>query len=136
MLYLISYVMFLLSHKFCSTWSTTHRVGVGNYLFAVILSTFITVPFSCLLEPNIKAWLRIFSRNGVTIWGNSLQIITISSSIGTWPGAFSSALNWERLSQIRPFSCTLGVTFGYMAGLVISPLWIHCNKKQLTYKNN
>jgi phosphatidylinositol glycan class F len=28
------------------------------------------------------------------------------------------------------------VTFGYMAGLVISPLWIYWNRKQLTYKNN
>ncbi|XP_022280391.1 phosphatidylinositol-glycan biosynthesis class F protein isoform X3 [Canis lupus familiaris] len=35
-----------------------------TFLFAVILSTFTTVPCLCLLGPNIKAWLRVFSRNG------------------------------------------------------------------------
>lgn len=36
-----------------------------TFLFAVILSTFTTVPCLCLLGPNIKAWLRVFSRNGI-----------------------------------------------------------------------
>ncbi|GAB5569592.1 phosphatidylinositol-glycan biosynthesis class F protein isoform X1 [Prionailurus iriomotensis] len=68
-----------------------------TFLFAVILSTFTTVPCLCLLGPNIKAWLRVFSRNGVTsIWENSLQITTISSFIGTWLGAFPIPLDWER----------------------------------------
>ncbi|KAM7079606.1 phosphatidylinositol-glycan biosynthesis class F protein isoform 3-T4 [Molossus nigricans] len=35
-----------------------------TFLFAVILSTFTTIPCLCLLGPNIKAWLRVFSRNG------------------------------------------------------------------------
>ncbi|XP_059515910.1 phosphatidylinositol-glycan biosynthesis class F protein isoform X1 [Myotis daubentonii] len=35
-----------------------------TFLFAVILSTFTTVPCLCLLGPNFKAWLRVFSRNG------------------------------------------------------------------------
>ncbi|XP_076415205.1 GPI ethanolamine phosphate transferase, stabilizing subunit isoform X2 [Peromyscus maniculatus bairdii] len=35
-----------------------------TFLFAVILSTFTTVPCLCLLGPNLKAWLRVFSRNG------------------------------------------------------------------------
>ncbi|XP_058990541.1 phosphatidylinositol-glycan biosynthesis class F protein isoform X3 [Mustela lutreola] len=35
-----------------------------TFLFAVTLSTFTTVPCLCLLGPNIKAWLRVFSRNG------------------------------------------------------------------------
>ncbi|XP_060043521.1 phosphatidylinositol-glycan biosynthesis class F protein isoform X2 [Erinaceus europaeus] len=35
-----------------------------TFSFAVILSTFTTVPCLCLLGPNIKAWLRVFSRNG------------------------------------------------------------------------
>ncbi|XP_037384016.2 phosphatidylinositol-glycan biosynthesis class F protein isoform X4 [Talpa occidentalis] len=35
-----------------------------TFLFAVVLSTFTTVPCLCLLGPNIKAWLRVFSRNG------------------------------------------------------------------------
>ncbi|CAD7677385.1 unnamed protein product [Nyctereutes procyonoides] len=108
-----------------------------TFLFAVILSTFTTVPCLCLLGPNIKAWLRVFSRNGVTsIWENSLQITTISSFIGTWLGAFPIPLDWERPWQVWPISCTLGATFGYVAGLVISPLWIYWNRKQLTYKNN
>ncbi|XP_039101848.1 phosphatidylinositol-glycan biosynthesis class F protein isoform X1 [Hyaena hyaena] len=145
-----------------------------TFLFAVILSTFTTIPCLCLLGPNIKAWLRVFSRNGVTsIWENSLQITTISSFIGTWLGAFPIPLDWERPwqgchvpvtvtwetywpqgplasrsawfcfpalcflhVQVWPISCTLGATFGYMAGLVISPLWIYWNRKQLTYKNN
>ncbi|CAK7297174.1 Phosphatidylinositol-glycan biosynthesis class F protein [Vulpes lagopus] len=95
-----------------------------TFLFAVILSTFTTVPCLCLLGPNIKAWLRVFSRNGqklttfgelknlnfwrevpelvvilrkvTSIWENSLQITTISSFIGTWLGAFPIPLDWER----------------------------------------
>uniref|UniRef100_U3KMJ8 Phosphatidylinositol glycan anchor biosynthesis class F n=1 Tax=Oryctolagus cuniculus TaxID=9986 RepID=U3KMJ8_RABIT len=37
-----------------------------TFLFAVILSTFTTVPCLCLLGPNLKAWLRVFSRNGIS----------------------------------------------------------------------
>lgn len=40
------------------------RLVLETFLFAVILSTFTTVPCLCLLGPNIKAWLRVFSRNG------------------------------------------------------------------------
>ncbi|XP_033619787.1 phosphatidylinositol-glycan biosynthesis class F protein isoform X2 [Fukomys damarensis] len=108
-----------------------------TFLFAVILSTFTTVPCLCLLGPNLKAWLRVFSKNGVTsIWENSLQITTISSFVGAWFGAFPIPLDWERPWQVWPISCTVGATFGYVAGLVISPLWIYWNRKQLTYKNN
>ncbi|XP_052042475.1 phosphatidylinositol-glycan biosynthesis class F protein isoform X2 [Apodemus sylvaticus] len=35
-----------------------------TFLFAVVLSAFTTVPCLCLLGPNLKAWLRVFSRNG------------------------------------------------------------------------
>uniref|UniRef100_A0A8C3YNA3 Phosphatidylinositol glycan anchor biosynthesis class F n=1 Tax=Catagonus wagneri TaxID=51154 RepID=A0A8C3YNA3_9CETA len=72
-----------------------------TFLLAVILSTFTTVPCLCLLGPNFKAWLRVFSRNGVTsIWENSLQITTISSFIGTWLGAFPIPLDWGRPWQV------------------------------------
>ncbi|XP_076798524.1 GPI ethanolamine phosphate transferase, stabilizing subunit isoform X1 [Arvicanthis niloticus] len=72
-----------------------------TFLFAVVLSTFTTVPCLCLLGPNLKAWLRVFSRNGVTsIWENSLQITTISSFIGAWLGAFPIPLDWERPWQV------------------------------------
>ncbi|XP_060219372.1 phosphatidylinositol-glycan biosynthesis class F protein isoform X3 [Meriones unguiculatus] len=72
-----------------------------TFLFAVILSTFTTVPCLCLLGPNLRAWLRVFSRNGVTsIWENSLQITTISSFIGAWLGAFPIPLDWERPWQV------------------------------------
>ncbi|XP_042531487.1 phosphatidylinositol-glycan biosynthesis class F protein [Dipodomys spectabilis] len=108
-----------------------------TFSFAVILSTFTVVPCLCLLGPNLKAWLRVFSKNGVnSIWENSLQITTISSFVGAWLGAFPIPLDWERPWQVWPISCTLGATFGYVAGLIISPLWIYWNRKQLTYKNN
>ncbi|XP_058523971.1 phosphatidylinositol-glycan biosynthesis class F protein isoform X1 [Ochotona princeps] len=132
-----------------------------TFLFAVILSTFTTLPCLCLLGPNLKAWLRVFSRNGQvnhvearsqelhpglshgwqeprvsSIWENSLQITTISSCMGAWLGAFPIPLDWERPWQVWPISCTLGATFGYVAGLIISPLWIYWNRKRLTYKNN
>ncbi|XP_021575072.1 phosphatidylinositol-glycan biosynthesis class F protein isoform X2 [Carlito syrichta] len=71
-----------------------------------------------------------------SIWENSLQITTISSFVGAWLGAFPIPLDWERPWQVWPISCTLGATFGYVAGLVISPLWIYWNRKQLTYKNS
>uniref|UniRef100_A0A2K6FZT4 Phosphatidylinositol glycan anchor biosynthesis class F n=1 Tax=Propithecus coquereli TaxID=379532 RepID=A0A2K6FZT4_PROCO len=98
-----------------------------TFLFAVILSTFTTIPCLCLLGPNLKAWLRAFSRNGIT---------TISSCVGAWLRALPIPLDWERPWQVWPISCTLGATFGYVAGLVTSPLWIYWNRKQLTYKNN
>ncbi|XDA74031.1 hypothetical protein R6Z07F_004250 [Ovis aries] len=135
-----------------------------TFSLAVILSTFTTVPCLCLLGPNFKAWLRIFSRNGrkkhraceengteaqhsetssvthhkrvTSVWENSLQITTISSFVGIWLGAFPIPLDWGRPWQEWPISCTLGATFGYVAGLVISPLWIYWNRKKLTYKNN
>ncbi|XP_058523972.1 phosphatidylinositol-glycan biosynthesis class F protein isoform X3 [Ochotona princeps] len=72
-----------------------------TFLFAVILSTFTTLPCLCLLGPNLKAWLRVFSRNGVSsIWENSLQITTISSCMGAWLGAFPIPLDWERPWQV------------------------------------
>lgn len=40
------------------------RLVLETFLLAVLLSTFTTVPCLCLLGPNIKAWLRVFSRNG------------------------------------------------------------------------
>ncbi|KAF3830965.1 hypothetical protein GH733_002203, partial [Mirounga leonina] len=95
-----------------------------TFLFAIILSTFTTLSCLCLLGPNIKACIRVFSRNGVTsILENSLQITTISSFIGTWLGAFPIPLDWERPWQVWPISCTFGATYGYVAGLMISPLW-------------
>ncbi|KAM5252183.1 phosphatidylinositol-glycan biosynthesis class F protein isoform 3-T3 [Hipposideros larvatus] len=97
-----------------------------TFLFAVILSTFTTVPCLCLLGPNIKAWLRVFSRNGLTsIWENSLQITTISSFVGTWLGAFPIPLDWERpwygpspVRLERPLATWLALLFhhsGYTA---------------------
>ncbi|XP_074061328.1 phosphatidylinositol-glycan biosynthesis class F protein [Macrotis lagotis] len=107
-----------------------------TFLFAVILSTFTTLPCLCLLGPNIKAWLRVFTKNGASsIWDNSLQITTLSSVVGAWLGAFPIPLDWERPWQVWPISCTLGATFGYVAGLLISPAWIYRNRKQLTYKS-
>ncbi|XP_033031695.1 phosphatidylinositol-glycan biosynthesis class F protein isoform X1 [Trachypithecus francoisi] len=73
------------------------ELALETFLFAVILSTFTTVPCLCLLGPNLKAWLRVFSRNGVTsIWENSLQMTTISSFVGAWLGALPIPLDWER----------------------------------------
>lgn len=40
------------------------RLALETFLLAVTLSTFTTVPCLCLLGPNFKAWLRVFSRNG------------------------------------------------------------------------
>uniref|UniRef100_G1PBY6 Phosphatidylinositol glycan anchor biosynthesis class F n=1 Tax=Myotis lucifugus TaxID=59463 RepID=G1PBY6_MYOLU len=129
--------LFRLSCNFVLYGAPLIELVLETFLFAVILSTFTTVPCLCLLGPNLKAWLRVFSRNGVTsVWENSLQITTISSFLGTWLGAFPIPLDWERPWQVWPISCTLGATFGYVAGLVISPLWIYWNRKQLTYKNN
>ncbi|XP_025116752.2 phosphatidylinositol-glycan biosynthesis class F protein isoform X1 [Bubalus bubalis] len=73
------------------------ELALETFSLAVILSTFTTIPCLCLLGPNFKAWLRIFSRNGVTsIWENSLQITTISSFVGIWLGAFPIPLDWGR----------------------------------------
>ncbi|KFQ18722.1 PREDICTED: phosphatidylinositol-glycan biosynthesis class F protein [Merops nubicus] len=107
-----------------------------TFLFAVLLSTFTTLQCLCMLGPNIQAWLRVFSKNGaMSIWESSLQITTICSILGAWFGAFPIPLDWDRPWQVWPISCSLGATFGYMAGLIIAPLWIHWNRKQLTYKS-
>ncbi|NXL93610.1 PIGF protein, partial [Alectura lathami] len=107
-----------------------------TFLFAVLLSTFTTLQCLCLLGPNIQAWIRVFSKNGATsIWENSLQITTMCSILGAWFGAFPIPLDWDRPWQAWPISCSLGATFGYVAGLIIAPLWIHWNRKQLTYKS-
>ncbi|XP_060025889.1 phosphatidylinositol-glycan biosynthesis class F protein isoform X1 [Lagenorhynchus albirostris] len=77
------------------------ELALETFLLAVTLSTFTTVPCLCLLGPNFKAWLRVFSRNGVTsIWENSLQITTVSSFLGTWLGAFPIPLDWGRPWQV------------------------------------
>ncbi|XP_032039904.1 phosphatidylinositol-glycan biosynthesis class F protein isoform X1 [Aythya fuligula] len=107
-----------------------------TFLFAVLLSTFTTLQCLCMLGPNIQAWIRVFSKNGATsIWENSLQITTTCSILGAWFGAFPIPLDWDRPWQVWPISCSLGATFGYVAGLIIAPLWIHWNQKQLTYKS-
>ncbi|XP_065611007.1 phosphatidylinositol-glycan biosynthesis class F protein [Cyrtonyx montezumae] len=107
-----------------------------TFLFSVLLSTFTTLQCLCLLGPNVQAWIRVFSRNGaMSIWENSLQITTMGSILGGWFGAFPIPLDWDRPWQVWPISCSLGATFGYMAGLIIAPLWIHWNRKQLTYKS-
>ncbi|KAM8810210.1 phosphatidylinositol-glycan biosynthesis class F protein [Eudromia elegans] len=107
-----------------------------TFLFAVQLSTFTTLPCLCILGPNIQAWIRVFSKNGaMSIWDNNLQITTVCSVLGAWFGAFPIPLDWDRPWQVWPISCSLGATFGYLAGLIIAPLWIHWNRKQLTYKS-
>uniref|UniRef100_A0A2D4FWQ0 Phosphatidylinositol-glycan biosynthesis class F protein n=1 Tax=Micrurus corallinus TaxID=54390 RepID=A0A2D4FWQ0_MICCO len=107
-----------------------------TFLFAVLLSTFTTLPCLCLLGPNFQIWLRVFSKNGaMSIWDNNLQITTICSVMGAWLGAFPIPLDWDRPWQVWPISCSLGATFGYMAGLLIASLWIYWNRKQLTYKS-
>ncbi|XP_075268968.1 GPI ethanolamine phosphate transferase, stabilizing subunit [Opisthocomus hoazin] len=107
-----------------------------TFLFAVLLSTFTTLQCLCMLGPNVQAWIRVFSKNGATsIWESSLQITTMCSILGAWFGAFPIPLDWDRPWQVWPISCSLGATFGYVAGLIIAPLWIHWNRKQLTYKS-
>uniref|UniRef100_A0A8C8RYV9 Phosphatidylinositol-glycan biosynthesis class F protein n=2 Tax=Pelusios castaneus TaxID=367368 RepID=A0A8C8RYV9_9SAUR len=107
-----------------------------TFLFAVLLSTFTTLQCLCMLGPNIQAWIRVFSKNGaMSIWDNSLQITTMCSIVGAWLGAFPIPLDWDRPWQIWPISCSLGATFGYVAGLIIAPLWIYWNRKKLTYKS-
>ncbi|NXD30725.1 PIGF protein, partial [Spelaeornis formosus] len=107
-----------------------------TFLFAVLLSTFTTLQCLCLLGPNIRAWIRVFSKNGaMSIWESSLQITSLCSILGAWFGAFPIPLDWDRPWQVWPISCSLGATFGYMAGLIIAPLWILWNRKQLTYKS-
>ncbi|NWJ10613.1 PIGF protein, partial [Crypturellus undulatus] len=107
-----------------------------TFLFAVLLSTFTTLQCLCVLGPNIQAWIRVFSKNGaMSIWDNNLQITTVCSILGAWFGAFPIPLDWDRPWQVWPISCSLGATFGYLAGLIIAPLWIHWNRKQLTYKS-
>ncbi|KFV63036.1 Phosphatidylinositol-glycan biosynthesis class F protein [Dryobates pubescens] len=107
-----------------------------TFLFAVLLSTFTTLQCLCMLGPNIQAWIRVFSKNGATsIWESSLQITTVCSILGAWFGAFPIPLDWDRPWQVWPISCSLGATFGYAAGLILAPLWIHWNRKQLTYKS-
>ncbi|XP_015267346.1 PREDICTED: phosphatidylinositol-glycan biosynthesis class F protein isoform X2 [Gekko japonicus] len=107
-----------------------------TFLFAVLLSTFTTLHCLCLLGPNFQVWLRVFSKNGaMSIWDNNLQITTMCSMVGAWLGAFPIPLDWDRPWQVWPISCSLGATFGYVAGLLIAPLWIYWNRKQLTYKS-
>ncbi|XP_032626111.1 GPI ethanolamine phosphate transferase, stabilizing subunit [Chelonoidis abingdonii] len=107
-----------------------------TFLFAVLLSTFTTLHCLCMLGPNIQAWIKVFSKNGaMSIWDNSLQITTMCTIVGAWFGAFPIPLDWDRPWQIWPISCSLGATFGYVAGLIIAPLWIYWNRKQLTYKS-
>uniref|UniRef100_A0A8C7BGF3 Phosphatidylinositol glycan anchor biosynthesis class F n=1 Tax=Neovison vison TaxID=452646 RepID=A0A8C7BGF3_NEOVI len=107
------------------------------FFFHVIFVLYGAIIFETLQLREIPPVIYIFVFYRVTsIWENSLQITTISSFIGTWLGAFPIPLDWERPWQVWPISCTLGATFGYVAGLVISPLWIYWNRKQLTYKNN
>ncbi|KAK1333097.1 hypothetical protein QTO34_006632, partial [Cnephaeus nilssonii] len=113
------------------------HAGVGNIFICSDLVYFYYCTLFVFVRTKHQSMVRVFSRNGVTsIWENSLQITTISSFLGTWLGAFPIPLDWERPWQVWPISCTLGATFGYVAGLVISPLWIYWNRKQLTYKNN
>ncbi|XP_069464541.1 phosphatidylinositol-glycan biosynthesis class F protein [Ambystoma mexicanum] len=107
-----------------------------TFSFAVLLSTFTTLRCLCMLGPNFPAWIRVFSRNGaMSIWDSSLQITTVCSVIGAWLGAFPIPLDWDRPWQVWPISCSLGATFGYVAGLIAAPVWIHWNRKQLNYKS-
>ncbi|XP_029449222.1 phosphatidylinositol-glycan biosynthesis class F protein isoform X2 [Rhinatrema bivittatum] len=107
-----------------------------TFLFAVLLSTFTTLRCLCLLGSNPQMWIRVFSKNGaMSIWDSSLQITTVCSIVGAWFGAFPIPLDWDRPWQVWPISCSLGATFGYVAGLIIAPLWIYWNRKHLTYKS-
>ncbi|KAM4772119.1 phosphatidylinositol-glycan biosynthesis class F protein isoform 1-T4 [Rhinophrynus dorsalis] len=107
-----------------------------TFLFAVLLSSFTTSRCLCFLGPNFPAWVRVFSKEGaLSVWDHSLQITTIFSVVGAWLGAFPIPLDWDRPWQVWPVSCSLGATCGHVAGLIIAPLWIYWNRKQLTYKS-
>ncbi|OCT79328.1 phosphatidylinositol-glycan biosynthesis class F protein [Xenopus laevis] len=107
-----------------------------TFLFAVLLSSFTTSRCLCLLGPSFPAWLRVFSKDGaLSVWDHSLQITTVSSVVGAWLGAFPIPLDWDRPWQVWPISCSLGATIGYVAGLLMAPVWIYWNRKRLTYKS-
>ncbi|KAM4693172.1 phosphatidylinositol-glycan biosynthesis class F protein isoform 1-T2 [Discoglossus pictus] len=107
-----------------------------TFLFAVLLSCFTTSRCLCILGPNFHAWIRVFSKDGaMSVWDHSLQITTLCSVVGAWLGAFPLPLDWERAWQVWPISCSLGATFGYVAGLLIAPMWIYWNRKRLSYKS-
>ncbi|KAM8945350.1 GPI ethanolamine phosphate transferase, stabilizing subunit [Pelodytes ibericus] len=107
-----------------------------TFLFAVLLSSFTTSRCLCILGPNFHAWVRVFSRDGaMSVWDHSLQITTVCCVVGAWLGAFPIPLDWDRPWQVWPISCSLGATFGYVTGLLLAPLWIYWNRKQLTYKS-
>ncbi|KAG8443637.1 hypothetical protein GDO86_008981 [Hymenochirus boettgeri] len=107
-----------------------------TFLFSVLLSSFTTSRCLCVLGPNFHAWIRVFSKDGaMSVWDHSLQVTTICSVVGAWLGAFPIPLDWDRPWQVWPVSCSLGATIGYVAGLLVAPVWIYWNRKQLTYKS-
>ncbi|XP_057414026.1 phosphatidylinositol-glycan biosynthesis class F protein isoform X3 [Balaenoptera acutorostrata] len=55
------------------------ELALETFLLAVTLSTFTTVPCLCLLGPNFKAWLRVFSRNG-----NGPSPARLEQPLATW----------------------------------------------------
>ncbi|XP_060129032.1 phosphatidylinositol-glycan biosynthesis class F protein isoform X3 [Zootoca vivipara] len=90
---------------------------------------------SCILFHGIIVLYGAPLIEAMSIWDSSLQITAMCSVVGAWLGAFPIPLDWDRPWQVWPISCSLGATFGYVAGLLIAPLWIYWNRKQLTYKS-
>jgi hypothetical protein len=64
---ILFFMLFLPSHDFCSIWSTTNKVGVGNIFICHYFVYFYYCTCLCLLGPNLKAWLRVFSGNGYVL---------------------------------------------------------------------
>ncbi|XP_020856939.1 GPI ethanolamine phosphate transferase, stabilizing subunit isoform X2 [Phascolarctos cinereus] len=68
-----------------------------TFLFAVILSTFTTLPCLCLLGPNIKAWLRVFTKNGAALICFPKRLLRGMNAFGMW----GTLLEEEGTSGIR-----------------------------------
>ncbi|XP_043324418.1 phosphatidylinositol-glycan biosynthesis class F protein isoform X3 [Cervus canadensis] len=98
------------------------ELALETFSLAVILSTFTTVPCLCLLGPNFKAWLRIFSRNGATVsqpWMVLRDAFRAHCSWGPGPGKDCVHLKGTQAGR----TIGLSLHFSMISSAFLPPVW-------------
>ncbi|XP_065920536.1 phosphatidylinositol-glycan biosynthesis class F protein-like isoform X2 [Dysidea avara] len=85
---------------------------LGTILWAVLMSLFCCVPSASMFD--VYRLKRMSSTS---------TLVVACTLLGSWVGAFTIALDWEKPWQVWPIPCNFGATVGHVLGVSLSLLF-------------
>ncbi|KAJ7566659.1 hypothetical protein O6H91_02G113400 [Diphasiastrum complanatum] len=91
--------------------------------WSIFMSILLVLPAAMVLGTSWPDWHRIFALTRPKRDVEFLICIPAhGAAIGAWLGAWVMPLDWDRLWQDWPISCTYGAVGGYLSGLFVSSI--------------